>query len=489
MGSGSTRSHLLIFALFLAIALIIHLPYVGVPFFWDELGQFVPAALDIYKRHSLVPVSTVPNVHPPGVMMYLAGAWSLAGYSIASTRVAMLVLAALAYHAAFLLAIRMCRPVAGAPAFGAALLLIATPLVFMQSMMAQLDMPAMLLTTVALLLFLEGRIGWCVAASTALVLVKETGIVVPLVCGGWLAFRERRPADALLFVIPAAALSAWLVTLYNGTGQWLGDAGFAHYNVGYALSPVRVTLAFLRRFWFLFFADFRWIATVALLYALRRTRLFFTREWLFLGIFAALQIVMVTALGGATLERYLLPVWPVWTIAAVTAFSALPERWRSAAPWALGLGLVSGLYWNPPYPFPHENNLAMVDFVSLEQAASEILSRDYSRATVATAWPYTGGLYNPELGYVTRRMQVIETSDLHASDVLSAGARADVVVVYSRTLDPPWSVTHLPFFEALLKRYYDDQPQVTRDEIEERLGMTSRFRFDQRGQFVEVFSR
>src|SRR5580692_9299040 len=82
-----------------ALALIVflaHLPYFGLPYFWDELGQFVPAALDILRDGAWIPHSTVPNAHPPGVMAYLALVWRAAGYSITATRLAMLALAAAA---------------------------------------------------------------------------------------------------------------------------------------------------------------------------------------------------------------------------------------------------------------------------------------------------------------------------------------------------------------------------------------------------------
>src|ERR1700734_1770927 len=80
-----------------AIAMLVflaHLPYLALPYFWDELGQFVPAALDIFHDGAWIPHSTVPNAHPPAVMAYLALIWRIVGYSIPATRVAMLVLAA-----------------------------------------------------------------------------------------------------------------------------------------------------------------------------------------------------------------------------------------------------------------------------------------------------------------------------------------------------------------------------------------------------------
>src|SRR5580700_8081487 len=91
-------------AAFALIVFLTHLPYFGLPYFWDELGQFVPAALDILHDGAWIPHSTVPNAHPPAVMAYLALVWRMAGYSIAATRLSMLALAAAAVIVTFFLA-------------------------------------------------------------------------------------------------------------------------------------------------------------------------------------------------------------------------------------------------------------------------------------------------------------------------------------------------------------------------------------------------
>src|SRR3984957_9873037 len=97
-------STFLILAAFALLVFVAHLPYFGLPYFWDELGQFVPAALDILRDGAWIPHSTVPNAHPPEVMAYLALVWRTFGYSIAATRSAMLALAGLAIAFTFLLA-------------------------------------------------------------------------------------------------------------------------------------------------------------------------------------------------------------------------------------------------------------------------------------------------------------------------------------------------------------------------------------------------
>src|SRR6476469_2696773 len=73
-----------------AILLISHLPLLSRPYFWDEAGHFIPASLDLFYSGELVAHSTIPNVHPPAVMLWLSGVWHVFGYSIVTTRLAML---------------------------------------------------------------------------------------------------------------------------------------------------------------------------------------------------------------------------------------------------------------------------------------------------------------------------------------------------------------------------------------------------------------
>ncbi len=484
-------SYLLVFGVMLAGLLALHIPYLSLPYFWDELGQFVPAALDILRDNAWVPHSTVPNVHPPGVMAYLALVWRVFGYSVPATRVAMLAVAAAGVYATFLLCIRMCRRVPGVPAFIVAGLLIVTPLFYMQSMMAQLDMPAMTLTVVALLLFLDARYLACALACTALVLAKETGAIAPALFAAWLVVRDRNIKQAAWFVLPFIALAIWLFVLWRATGHILGDPGFAHYNVGYQLHPVRFGATLLRRLYYLFLADFRWIGTIAIVYAWRKTRFFRTWEWALAGLFVAGHIVLVSAFGGAALERYLLPAFPMLYIAMATGWAAMSRRWRNVSQAALMAGLFLGLYWNPPFPFPLENNLAMADFVELQKAAAGYLDRDLPHAVVASAWPYTGALRNPSLEYTHHAHRVVETNDFHTANVIQAceTGKPDVLVLYSRTWEPHWGVLGNQLFERFLRTYYDYEPQITSDQVESRLAMHPVLRWEQRGQWVEIFTR
>ncbi len=476
-------SYLFFFVSFALVLLLTHAPYFDLPYFWDELGQFVPAALDILHDGAWVPHSTVPNAHPPGVLAYLAAVWKVFGYSIPATRAAMLLLASLTALFTFLLAIQLCRGLRGAPALVPLLLLLLDPLFYMQSMMAQLDMPAMLFTVLTLLLFLEDRHIAAALSSTALVLCKETGALLPLILGGALLFDRPRAKYAPYYLAPFAALAVWFFVLWRTTGQLFGDAGFTHYNLGYALHPVRATLCLIRRIYYLFLDNFRFVGSLAILLAWKRTRIFANRAWRITALFFAAHVVMVSVLGGAELERYLLPVLPLLYIAMG---ATMRKVWIPVA----AAGLLAGLFVNPPYPFPFENNLAMVDFVELHRDAAQYLEASYQDKTIYTAWPLTGALRDPAFGYVTKKLATFETSDFRYSTLNRVDPKGvDVLVLYSRTWEPRWSVLQWPMVERFLRHFYEYEPQMNADQVRERFGLVQEKRWAQRGQWIEIYSK
>ena len=57
--------------------------------------------------------------------------------------------------------------------------------------MAQLDMPAMVFTVIALLFYLQERYALAAVACVALVLTKETEVILPLLFAADLARRRR----------------------------------------------------------------------------------------------------------------------------------------------------------------------------------------------------------------------------------------------------------------------------------------------------------
>lgn len=478
--------YLIVYGAIAFLLILAHSPILDLPYYWDEIGQFIPASLDLYRTGSWIAHSTLPNVHPPGVMAWLAGFWHVFGYSIAGTRVAMLLIAALGATCTFLLAIELGRGAPGAPAFTALGLLCVSPLFFAQAMLAQLDMPAMCFTALALLLFLQNRFRAAAAACVALVLTKETGIVAPAVFGCWLMF-ERRARDAVWFGLPAVALALWLVLVKHGTGHWLGNSEFAQYNIFYPLNPGRLVFALLRRAYYLFAGSGHFIGTAALFWALGRMPLLRDRAWRVCGAFVALHCLAVSLLGGAVLERYLLPVLPVLYSAFAVALWSLAARYRTWALAAMLACLCCANFVNPLYPFPFENNLAFVHFVNLERrAAVSVFDRP---GVIATTFPMADAFRRPEFGYVDRPRRIREVPDFRAESIETLLAQPpDLMIVYDTAWDPLHILSRGPG-AWLMKRFYAYEPPMAPEEIASRLSMQVARRWENGGLAMYLLVR
>jgi 4-amino-4-deoxy-L-arabinose transferase-like glycosyltransferase len=488
----TVRPHLYaaVYALLALFLVLAHGPILSTPYYWDEVGQFIPASLDLFQTNAWIfqtkawiAHSTLPNVHPPGLMAWLAAFWHIFGYSIMATRVAMLLIAAFGALATFLLAIELGRGTPGAPAFTAVALFSVSPLFYAQSMLAQLDMPAMAFTALALLLFLQNRFRESAIVCVVLVLIKETGLVAPAVFGCWLVVErrgERSARAALWYLMPLAAICCWLLVLRHATGHWLGNSEFARYNLFYPLNPVRLAFALLRRIYYLFIGSGHFIGTAGLVWAWRRMPLFRDRAWRVAATFAAFHVLAVSITGGAVLERYLLPVLPILYTAFAISMLALMPRARALTFAALVACLTLANFINPIYPFPFENNLAFVHFVELERNAADAISG--IPGTVATIFPMADSLRRPEFGYVSAPRQLIEMRDFRRASVEKLlKDRPDMLIVF----DPTWDPLHLLDTGPggwLLRRYYGYERAMTPAEIARLLSMRVAAHWESGGQ-------
>jgi len=472
---------------FLLLALVTHWAFLTTPYYWDEAGFYIPSALDFRESGSLVPHSTTPNAHPPGLRLWLAAVWRIAGVSLSATRVGMLVLAALGLLLTFRLTIELCQGLPGAPAFGAVALLMASPLFYMQAAMAQPEVPAMVAGLAAVVAYLRQRWAWSVAACVALVMLKETGIVFPLVLAAF-AWRSGRRGVALGHMLPGALLAVWFSWLWLATGHVFGDAAFSDYNLVYNLQPARLAIALVRRAFTLFVENFHWLGTIALLNAWWKHRLYAQGAWPLIGALAAGHVLMVSFFGGAVLERYLVPVLPFFYAAVAAAWTLMSRRSRWLHQAGLTAGLVAGLWWNPPYPFPLENNLAMRDQVQLFQQAGLLMDALEGDPLVATAWPLSAALRDPRLGYVARRHEVKEVADFRPDSLKAPEVRPfEWFILYTREWDPAWNWMRVGWVRKAWQQIYQYRPPMTPEECSLWLGVPPVVSYEQRGLRLDIY--
>jgi len=265
------------------------------------------------------------------------------------------------------------------------------------------------------------------------------------------------------------ALGAWLVVLKGATGHWLGNSEFAEYNLRYPLNPLRFGFAMARRIYYLLIGSGHFIGTLAVIWAWRRMPSLRNRSWRITTAVATAHLLTVTALGGAVLERYLVPVIPLLYIAFAISLRALSPRARAIALMGLLVCLAVANFVNPPYPFPFENNLAFVHFVGLEEKAASAVEQ--MPGVVATAFPMADALRRPEFGFITQRRRLIELKDFKAESIAGLeNPRPDVMVVFNTEWDP----LHLlgnRFVRSMMRTYYGYEPSLTPQEIAQKLSL------------------
>jgi hypothetical protein len=152
------------------------------------------------------------------------------------------------------------------------------------------------------------------------------------------------------------------------------------------------------------------------------------------------------------------------------------------------LGLVAGIFINPIFPFPFENNAAFIDFVELQESAAAYVETHYLQSTVTSAWPFPDALRRPEFGYVSRSIRVRGLENFNPETVLPLKGQIEVLVIYSRTWEPKWGAINLEWIREFLTAYYFYKPQITSEQITKDLGLLPIARWERRGQWIEIYA-
>ena len=480
----------ILYPVFFVAVYLAHFTLLRLPWFWDEAGYYIPAALDFYHTGSLIPHSTLTNAHPPLPSILLGWWWHISGYHIAATRTFLAMIAAAALLGVF----RLARLLLDTPAAIAVTLLTAIyPVWFAQSTMAHADLFAACFTLWALGFAMPRYVGPARAADALMAavlfslaaLAKETAIVTPVVLALWELSvwltrnrSESKPGSdqqvssgawitALLF--PVLPLLGWYLYHRRITGFMFGNPEFLRYNATANLSFLRILLSLWHRVLHLTLYMNLYVPVLAALGLLLSPRLPGTSR-LSASVVRVLFVVLVgnalafSVLGGALLTRYLLPLYPLVLLLAVSVWQQRVRVWPVIAALS-GAGFLAALWINPPYSFAPEDNLTYRDFVVLHQQAIHVIDTRYPAATVLTAWPATAELEHPELGYTNHPLQVDAIDNFSAEQLQKAAADPgsfDTALIFSTKWTPPAGAFSLSrSHEAEDMRFYDFHHDLT----------------------------
>ena len=481
-----------LFFLFFAAVALSHLTLLRLPYFWDEGGYYIPAALDFYRTGQLVPHFT--NGHPPLPNILLGSLWHIVGFHILATRLLACGFAALSLLAIFRLTQRLLDASA---ALTVTLLTGAYPIWFAQSSLAHADIFAAAFSLWAFALYLpslqasspgshdDSRISpryISVAVLFSLAaLSKETSIIQPAALTTWelaLLLRQRcrrvqvggadlgppqrigsHIAWAIALASPVLPLIAWFAYHHHVVGFTFGNPDFLRYNATANFTAAHILQALRYRFLHLFWQRNIWIPILFALTCLLLPRRQDAPASLHPGPRYAMAVLVAanwlafSVLGGALLTRYLLPVYPLILIACVGLWRIHTQRWPLFAA-ATAAAFLSALWLSPPSIFAPEDNLTYRDMIVVQQEAIDFVQKHDPNATILTAWPVSTDLFEPYLGYVKHPMKVVAIENFTLPQVLIAARepdRFDTAIVFT---------TH--FVTPMFRRYLLNHPNTWR---------------------------
>lgn len=442
----SRRSKVGLLGICLIALIAAHLPDLHLPYFWDEAGYFVPAALDLFATGDPIPRSVAPNPHPPLVMAILATAWRLFGFSPVITRLTMLCWAAIALLAVYELGEHLAGPRLG---IAGCLCTFLYPVFFAQSALAQLDLPAAAMTLWGIDRYARGKLRTAALCLSAAVLCKETAVVAAgtLFLVEYLSMvragRVRNWRSLAFLALPIFALVLWLFYVQARTGSVFGNSEFAKYNINAeALAPSRLLAALLHRLWDVFGHLFLFVLTLPAALISSRSRLASRHVDLIPRAVAAMIAAYVVAfsfLGGALLARYLLTAVILVIVLSIYATIRQWRYWWTLIPVA-SVAFIVGLVTPPPYHYAYDENLIYRDVIEVHRQAAAHLS--FERRPVITTWPASDELSKPSLGYVAATLPVVAIPDLSTESIKKAVAQCrDCPILFFPTqYEPPSSI-------------------------------------------------
>jgi 4-amino-4-deoxy-L-arabinose transferase-like glycosyltransferase len=497
----------MIFPVIFAALYASHFLLLRLPYFWDEAGYYIPAAWDFYRSHSLIPTSTLTNAHPPLPSVYLALWWWADGFLPEVTREAVLIIASFGLLGVWRLVLRLHGN--SQVALWTVALTALYPIWFTQSTLAHADIFAAAFTIWGLVYSLpdRDRSPWLAALWFSLAaLSKETAIIIPLTLIALNLFsairataqqRARLLSESLWLAASALPLAVWYAYHRAKTGYFFGNPEFLRYNAQANLEPLRIMAAFAHRLLHLTAHMNLFVPVLCAIGALffapftdaegnERTFLS-TRTLRRIAALAFVNALFFSILGGALLTRYLLPIYPLIILVAVSIFFNRVRYWQALTVFAAAAFLLA-LFINPPYGIAPEDNLSYARFIRLHQHAIDYLKSHNDGATVLTAWPATDELTRPELGYVKEPFDVYRLEDFTASQISHAAADSaqySAAFVFSTKFDPP-PLSFLPHNQQMESRYFGLHHDLTPDEIAKALGGEITWKEDNHGLWAAI---
>lgn len=410
-------SFALFFFLFVLL-LIVKSNILRAPYCWDVLGYVNRAASSFYKTGQIASLTGLTG-HPPLFFIALASVWKLFGNSLLVSHIFILFLGASSLFILFKLADKLYGP---REAVAATVLLLSNQLFFAQVGTIYLSIPITCLAILTVYLYLDKRLLLYGISAAAMLLVKETTIVVLLsiiLCDFfWNVLNKEKflfcVRRIVFLTLPVIPLGFWYLYHWHMTG-WL-------VNTKLVVNRTRFVSLFMENsFRYLIFDNsaenvtkVNWIVflgiSVFIVFQIAK-RKSLKLEMIFLMI-VIMNILFFSY--SDDLPRYFLVIYPFYLVLGSKAFVFIFDRMKYKD-FLLSLFLAAVVVASVMNYTGHRNtdgwrlesNMEYLDFVKVSRWAGQFLEDNYPDHKIITTFPLSVAYRNPRLGYIKKSLSVI----------------------------------------------------------------------------------
>ena len=419
------RFSLALFLFLFILLLIVKSNILRAPYYWDVMGYVNPAASSFYKTGQISSL-TGRTGHPPLFFIALASMWKLFGNSLLVSHIFILFLGASSLFFLFKLVNKLYGT---REAVAATVLLSSNQLFFAQVGMIYLSIPITCLAILTVYLYFDQKYWLYGISAAAMLLVKETALVVLLaiIMGDFIRnLLDQRKVlagvkRALFLALPVLPLVLWYWYHWRMTG-WL-------VNTQLIVNRSRFGSQFMDNFFrYLIFDDsaenvtkINGIVFLALVFFIvfhiaKRKNL--RSEMLFLVI-VVLNILFFSY--ADDLPRYFLVIYPFYFILGSRAFVFISSqlKFKDILLSFLLAVMVTGSVMNytgnrNTDGWRLESNMEYLDFIKVSRQAGLFLENDYPDHKIIATFPLSVAYQNPRYGYIKKPLPVIPIGEFIA---------------------------------------------------------------------------
>jgi hypothetical protein len=423
MLSADNRMQRIIFALMMILFFFLKLEDCYLPYYWDELGVYSQASLYMYDHSPSLLPGDVPDYlsrgHPLLFVFIYACFFKIFGTSVLTAHIFTCLISILFVSVAYRIAERFFSPNV---ALLSSLLLVVQPLFFAQAVFVLPEIMLGVFSLFSIYFYLEKKTAVASIFATLALLTKETAIVLPLVMlmmEGIKFYRKEIMFRKLFSVCLIIGLPYYIFGLFIIIQRIQNGWFFYPYHTGFiSFSPESIYWRLIGYLNFIFTRQGRITWLIVLIVAIP-VAIFWNKiniKNAVVGIWKefstetfVLSTLVLYAIGilcysglNYTLQRYLLLIYPVFTISIVLIVFHLLRKKIILTYGIILLFCFINLFYMKSTVRMVENDMAYTDLLKIQvQICRYFDTKELDKKTIAVDFPVAPCFYDTRLGYVS----------------------------------------------------------------------------------------